>query len=134
MKEFLVLTKYTNWTAGGKQVYGCRGQGKEYQAFWEEMRDIKFVYEHDNWPWSYIALNAEDEKTFLAKYESVLLEYQEETYDSIYDAPPDTRTEEEKQKEKMLCDIFNEELMKEVNKEVINMICKNAKEGTQDVS
>ena len=116
------INRYEGWTANKRQVYGIRGIGDTYKQFWKNFKKFKPIYEHDDFPWSYVAFNEEDEKIFLQEYSAFISDVEDEDsspYDSILDAPPKQPASEE---EKLLESILMEELHKEINKEVIRTI------------
>jgi hypothetical protein len=128
MKEesnILWINKYEGWTANKQQVYGIRGIGPTYASFWKQYKQYKPIWEDDDFPWSYVAF--EDQEQFEKDWNQFISFQQREPddppYDAILDAPPKKEPSEE---EKLLEEILRKELQAEINKEVINMICKNA--------
>ena len=121
------INKYEGWTANKRQVYGIRGLGETYNHFWKNSKKYTFIWEHDDWPWSYVAMDEESEQQFVKDYSDHISFYErdedEHPYDSILDAKPVVISEEDR----MFNKILHEEIQKEINKEVINMICKNSK-------
>lgn len=128
MEEMFGLTKYIGWTASGRQVYGCRGQGEQYKQFWSDIKNVKFAWEHDNWPWSYFTFNDKDEEYFLKKYNDIIDVYDDKSgqYDSIYDTKPSTLTKEQRLEHIMLNSILTEEIQKEINRSIIEQINESA--------
>lgn len=121
---FFVLNEYEGSTANKRQLFGVRGMGKQYDAFWDDIgKNFKPTYDHADWPWSYLAFDEEQEKEFRRKYGSVI-EFQErdadeEPYDCVIDNPPPFRTEEELFFENELHKILKEEIQKELIHELI---------------
>lgn len=121
------INKYEGWTANKRQVYGIRGQGETYNQFWKNSKKYKFIWEDDDWPWSYVAMDEESEQQFVKEYSDYISfcerDEDDPPYDSILNAKPVHISEEDR----LFNRILNEEIQKEINKEVINMICKNSK-------
>jgi hypothetical protein len=119
--EVFGINRYEGWTANKRQVYGIRGIGDTYNQFWKNFKKFKPIYEYDDFPWSYVALNEEDEKIFLQEYSAFISDVEDDSspYDSILDVPPKQPASEE---EKLLESILMEEIQKEINKEVIRTI------------
>jgi hypothetical protein len=130
MQDCFGINKYEGWTANKRQVYGVRGQGEKYKQFWKEFQ-YKVVWENDDWPWSYFSLNEEDEADFVSKWsENIGFCEREEgrpPYDSVLDAKPIDPQELALNIE--LGNILFEEIAKEINKSVIETICKKAING-----
>ena len=125
--DVFAIYKYVGWTANKRQVYGIRGIGPTYNAFWQTFsKNYKTTWEYDDWPWSYIAIDEDNEQKFLKEFESHISEQideDHEPYDSVLveeQKPIDPDTV-------LLFKILNEEIQKEINKEVINQICENVK-------
>lgn len=122
------INQYEGQTADGRQVYGIRGRGETYTRFWKEFR-YKVRWEKDDWPWSYIALEEQDELEFREKWKEYITFSEkrkgETDYDAVRDAPAidpqDAAVELELRK------ILGEEIEKEINKSIIDTICKNAR-------
>jgi hypothetical protein len=125
--EFFVVNKYEGWTANKRQVYGIRGQGELYNQFWKNSKRFNFIWESDDWPWSYVAMDEEREQQFVKEYsEHFMFSERDEDdppYDSILDAKPVVVSEEAR----LFNTILIEEIQKEINREVINTICNNSK-------
>jgi len=117
------INKYVGWTANKRQVYGIRGIGPTYNTFWQTFgKNYKTTWEHDDWPWSYVAMDEDTEQRFLKEYEKYI-DDEEQPYDSVLDKeqkPIDPNTV-------LFYQILNEEIQKEINREVINQICDKAK-------
>ena len=127
MIDVFGINKYEGWTANKKQVYGIRGQGELYKKFWSSSKQYKFIWEHDDWPWSYVAMDEESEQQFIKDW-SEHIEFcerdkEDPPYDSVLDSKPYIASVEEKELAKILAD----EIQKEINKEVIDIICRNSK-------
>jgi hypothetical protein len=113
------INKYEGWTANNRQVYGIRGIGPTYDKFWKNFR-YKVEWEHDDWPWSYVALNEEDEAYFLVEWGKHVTfcerDKDDPPYDSVIDAPA------------VEPDPIAQELAK-ILYELINTICAKVKEN-----
>lgn len=128
MNDCFCLTRYIGWTANGRQIYGCRGIGKEYNQFWSEF-SYKPTWEKDDWPWSYFALNEEQEAEFVAKYVNKIDEFideDSEPYDEN-NTPKCVLSEEQKQFLEQINKELREEIQKEINAEIIRTIAEKSK-------
>lgn len=122
---FFWIMKYEGWTANKQQVYGIRGIGPTYKSFWEQYKKYKPIYDSDDFPWSYIAF--EDQEQFEKDWKQYISfqerDDDEKPFDSILDVPKKEISEEAK----ILNEILMKEIQAEINREVINQIVKNAK-------
>lgn len=133
MIECFGINQYEGWTANGRQVYGVRGQGALYSRFWKEFR-YKVIWESDNWPWSYFALNEDDEKDFRSKWKDEIgfceRDEDDEPYDSIFDEPPIDPEMAAINLE--IATILAEEIQKEIDAHIIKTINMNVREPQKD--
>jgi hypothetical protein len=122
MNDVFGIHRYIGWTANKKQVYGIRGIGDTYNKFWKDFKKFTPIYERDDFPWSYVAFNEEDETIFLREYSTFITDCEDDDsqpYDSILDAPPKAPPTEE---EILLESILLEEINREINREIIQKI------------
>jgi hypothetical protein len=134
-ENLFALTEYEGWTANGRQVFGCRGFGEIYGKFWKEFYvKYKPIYDTDDWPWSYFALNEEDEAKFREKWSKVIYFAKRDEDDEPYDhviVPVDTTTESYAI-ESQLSTILTEEIRKEIAKELYKEMMENATTKPKD--
>lgn len=130
MNEFLCINEYQNSTANKRQIFGIRGMGHQYNEFWKHLREnYKPIYDSDDWPWSYLAFSEEDEKNFRAKYADLIVLHEntegDPPYDCVLDKEPPSA--ENQQLANSLREILQDEMQKEISREVIATINRNAR-------
>lgn len=122
------LTQFVGWTINGRQMYGCRGMGCTYNAFWRGFSKWSPIHERDDWPWSYFAFNEADEIDFKARWgdhiyvDNYLAENGFPPCDELIPHNLPARPEEE-----ILENILSQEINKEINRSLIETICANAR-------
>jgi putative protein kinase ArgK-like GTPase of G3E family len=127
MQDVFGINKYEGWTANKQQVYGIRGQGKEYEIFWKNYKKYNPIWEDDDWPWSYIAFDETGEKTFIEDWNQHISFQKRDEDDPPYDSVLDAKPKEKNANEDFLAAILIEEINKEINRDLINTIIKNVK-------
>lgn len=123
ISEFLLIFEYEHSTANRRQLFGIRGQGKEYSDLWKNLKaNYKLIYDSDDWPWSYVAFSEDDEKRFREEYGKIIVfqenRHNDQPYDCVLDRPKVLVTKTEK----ILDDILREEIQKQINMEIIAQI------------
>jgi hypothetical protein len=123
--DVLGISKYVGWTANKRQVYGIRGIGPTYNAFWKTFsRSYKPTWESDDFPWSYVAMDEENEQRFLTEFaESIKEDVNDDPpYDSVLDKKETPIDSEAKKLNDEILSILQKEIQKEINKQVIDEI------------
>ena len=130
--SILVINEYEGSTANKRQLFGIRAFGELDKWFWKSLyEEFNPTYDEADFPWSYLAFNEQDELRFRQKYkdyiEFVEKDPEDEPYDCFLDKKKVELTPQQQEEYSLLYKILQEEILKEINREVINKINEASK-------